>query len=75
MSMSVFPRPPIAKIPRKKSALVVLLDDVYSDVCGISPFKYWGGRTFVAKEALTVSQKFHAIKVGYTTQHPRMTDD
>jgi hypothetical protein len=60
---------------KKKSAAVLLLDDMCNLGVGITPFKYWVGRTYTANDALTIAEKFNLVRVVYTKQLQERTND
>ena len=57
----------------RRTLAVLVLDDSYFEVCGLTPRKYWGGRTYVFRDALCLAENWEKIEAVFKTKLERIT--
>ena len=63
-----------ADIRKKRTLAVLILDSCYYDVCGLTPRKYWGGRTYVFRDALALMEHWQEIEEKFISKLEEVTD-
>ena len=62
-----------ADLRKKRTLAALVLDDCYFKVCGLTPRKYWGGRTYVFRDALCLMEKWDEIAQEFSAAMERIT--
>ena len=62
-----------ADLRKKRTLAALVLDDCYFKVCGLTPRKYWGGRTYVFRDALCLMENWDKIATEFSAAMVRIT--
>ena len=62
-----------ADLRKKRTLAALVLDDCYFKVCGLTPRKYWGGRTYVFRDALCLMENWDKIATEFSATMVRIT--